>query len=86
MDADQPAHSVHTLTDVELRDYGRELEHSLKVISREAPVRGLLRRKLAEVQAEQEARSSAEAEGSAMTLGVAPVPWSRETWLVSAIM
>jgi hypothetical protein len=28
MDADRPAHSVHTLTDVELRDYERELEHS----------------------------------------------------------
>ncbi|MDQ2813785.1 MAG: hypothetical protein M3Z75_18435 [Actinomycetota bacterium] len=67
MDPAQPAHSVHTLTDVELRDYGRELEHSLRVISREAPVRGLLQRKLAEVLAEQEARSSARAEGPALT-------------------
>jgi hypothetical protein len=58
---------VHTLTDVELRDYRHELEHSLKVISREAPVRSLLRRKLAEVLAEQESRCAAEAGGSAIT-------------------
>lgn len=51
------ASSLHALTNHELDDYRRELEHSLNVLSERAPVRELLHKKLAEVLAEQEARS-----------------------------
>jgi hypothetical protein len=54
---DQSTCSLHALTSRELDDYRRELEHSLSVLARRAPVRELLHRKLAEVLAEQEARS-----------------------------
>jgi hypothetical protein len=58
MDANQPAHSLGTLTDAELREYRRELEHSLATISPHAPVRSLLARKLFEVMGEQASRPS----------------------------
>jgi hypothetical protein len=57
MDRNQSASSLHALTSRELDDYRRELEHSLNVLAKRAPVRELLHRKLAEVLAEQEARS-----------------------------
>ncbi len=51
-----PKHPMHALTTYELRDYRRELEHALKTVPEHAGVRELLRAKLAEVLAEQEAR------------------------------
>jgi hypothetical protein len=63
MDLGQPANSLHDLTTGELRDYRRELEHSLRVIDPGAPVRDLLQGKLAEVVAEQESRSLEQASG-----------------------
>jgi hypothetical protein len=51
-----PKHPTHALTTYELRDYRRELEHALKTVPEHAGVRQLLRAKLAEVLAEQEAR------------------------------
>ena len=56
-DLNERASSLHALTSHELDDYRRELEHSLNVLSQRAPVRELLHKKLAEVLAEQEARS-----------------------------
>jgi len=53
----QPGHPVHALTTFELRHYQRELEHAIKAISADAPVQDDLRRKLGEVQAEQESRT-----------------------------
>ena len=53
----QPRHPVQTLTAPQLRDYRRELEYALKHLPGRAPVRGLLRRQLAEVQAEQDSRA-----------------------------
>jgi hypothetical protein len=51
-----PKHPTHALTTYELADYRRELEHALKSVPEHAEVRELLRTKLAEVLAEQEAR------------------------------
>jgi hypothetical protein len=51
-----PKHPTHSLTTYELSDYRRELEHALKTVPEHAGVRELLRAKLAEVLAEQEAR------------------------------
>ena len=56
-DLNERASSLDPLTNHELDDYRRELEHSLNVLSQRAPVRELLHKKLAEVLAEQEARS-----------------------------
>lgn len=56
-DLNQRVSSLHALTSRELDDYRRELEHSLNVLSEHAPVRELLHKKLAEVLAEQQARS-----------------------------
>jgi hypothetical protein len=58
--ADTPEFTLDTLTDVQLREYCRELEHSLKVIAPGAPVRSLLARKLFEVMDEQAARTAPE--------------------------
>jgi hypothetical protein len=60
IDANRSAHSLDTLTDAQLRDYRRELEHSLKVISPDAPVRSLLADKLFGVLGEQASRSCPE--------------------------
>lgn len=51
-----PEHPLHALTTYELTYYRRELEHALKAVPEYAGVRELLRAKLAEVLAEQEAR------------------------------
>jgi hypothetical protein len=58
--ADTPEFTLDTLTDVQLREYRRELEHSLKVIAPGAPVRSLLARKLSEVMGEQASRTAPE--------------------------
>jgi hypothetical protein len=57
MQPDQPTHPLHALTTYELRDYRRELEHSLKGVSANVPLGELLRQKLAAVMAEQESRT-----------------------------
>ena len=51
-----PDHPLHELATYELSRYRRELEHALKALPQHAAVRELLRRKLAEVLAEQESR------------------------------
>ena len=57
MRTDNPRHPVHALTTYELRRYRRALEHSLKGIPAEAPVREQLSSRLAEVVAEEECRA-----------------------------
>jgi hypothetical protein len=56
-----PAHPLHALTTYELRDYRRDLEHALATLPGQAEARGLLRRRLADVVAEQESRAQASA-------------------------
>ena len=53
----QPPHPMHALTTYELRNYRRELEHSLKTLPEHAQVRALLQQRLAEVLAEQDSRN-----------------------------
>ena len=48
---------MHALTTYELRRYRRALEHSLKGIPADAPVRERLYNRLAEVIAEEEGRA-----------------------------
>ena len=48
---------MHALTTYELRNYRRELEHSLKTLPEHAQVRALLQQRLAEVLAEQDSRN-----------------------------
>jgi hypothetical protein len=67
--ADTPEFTLDTLTDVQLREYRRELEHSLKVIAPGAPVRGLLARKLFEVMGEQASRTAPESSDSELLDG-----------------
>ena len=57
MSVEQPPHSVHALTTYELRNYRRELEHSLRALPEHVAVRVLLQQRLAEVLAEQDSRS-----------------------------
>jgi len=57
MRSDNPRHPVHALTTYELRRYRRALEHSLKGIAADAPVRERLYARLAEVAAEEECRA-----------------------------
>ena len=52
-----PDHPMHALTTYELARYRRELEHALKELPDHAPVRELLRGKLAEVLAEEDSRA-----------------------------
>jgi len=52
----QPAHPLHALTTYELSRYRRELEHALKSLPTQAPVRAQLQDKLAQVMAEQDSR------------------------------
>lgn len=52
-----PAHPLHALTTYELRDYRRDLEHALGAPPGQPGARGLLRRRLADVVAEQESRA-----------------------------
>ena len=53
----QPPHPMPALTTYELRNYRRELEHSLKTLPEHAQVRALLQQRLAEVLAEQDSRN-----------------------------
>jgi hypothetical protein len=53
----EPAHPLHAMTTYELRNYRRDLEHSLSVLPSVAPVRDLLKGKLAATLAEQESRT-----------------------------
>ena len=57
MSIQQPPHPTHALTTYELRNYRRELEHSLKTLPEQAEVRSLLQQRLAEVLAEQDSRN-----------------------------
>jgi predicted negative regulator of RcsB-dependent stress response len=52
----QPPHPMPALTTYELRNYRRELEHSLKTLPEHAQIRALLQQRLAEVLAEQDSR------------------------------
>jgi hypothetical protein len=56
MTVERPPHPVHTLTTYELRNYRRELEHSLHALPEHMAVRVLLQQRLAEVLAEQDSR------------------------------
>ena len=56
MTVEQP-HPVHALTTYELKNYRRELEHSLRALPEHVAVRVLLQQRLAEVLAEQDSRS-----------------------------
>jgi len=49
MSFQQPPHPMHALTTYELKNYRRELEHSLKTIPEHAQVRTLLQQRLTEV-------------------------------------
>jgi hypothetical protein len=53
----QPAHPLHALATFELTAYCRDLERALAGLPPAAPACGILRGKLAEVQAEQESRA-----------------------------
>ncbi len=57
MSIQQPAHPTHALTTYELKNYRRELEHSLKTLPEHAQVRAQLQQRLAEVLAEQDSRN-----------------------------
>jgi hypothetical protein len=48
---------VHALTTYELKNFRRELEHSLRALPEHVAVRVLLQQRLAEVLAEQDSRS-----------------------------
>jgi hypothetical protein len=54
---DQPKHPVHALTTYELARYRRQLEHALKSLPTQAPLREQLQHQLAEVLGEQHARA-----------------------------
>jgi hypothetical protein len=53
----QPPHPMPALTTYELKNYRRELEHSLKTLPEHAQVRALLQQRLTEVLAEQDSRN-----------------------------
>jgi hypothetical protein len=57
MTVEQPPHPVHALTTYELRNYRRELEHSLRALPEHVAVRVILQQRLAEVLAEQDSRN-----------------------------
>jgi hypothetical protein len=59
----EPKHALSALTTYELRDYRRQLEHSIKGISADAPIQADLRRRLDEVLAEQDERARIAAHG-----------------------
>jgi hypothetical protein len=56
MPIQRPPHPTHALTTYELKNYRRELEHSLKTLPERAEVRALLQQRLTEVLAEQDSR------------------------------
>jgi hypothetical protein len=47
MSVEQPPHPVHALTTYELKNYRRELEHSLRALPEHVAVRVLLQQRLA---------------------------------------
>ena len=57
MSIQQPPHHTHALTTYELKNYRRELEHSLKTLPEHAQVRVQIQQRLAEVLAEQDSRN-----------------------------
>jgi hypothetical protein len=57
MAIEKPPHPMHALTTYELKNYRRELEHSLKTLPEHAQVRVLLQQRLTEVLAEQDSRN-----------------------------
>ena len=57
MSIQQPPHPTHALTTYELKNYRRELEHSLKTLPEHAQARVQLQQRLAEVLAEQDSRN-----------------------------
>ena len=66
MTVEQPPHPVHALMTYELRNYRRELEHSLRALPEHVAVRVLLQQRLTEVLAEQNSRDQLhEANGQA---------------------
>ena len=69
MAIEQPPHPMHSLTTYELKNYRRELEHSLKTISEHTQVRELLQERLTEVLAEQDSRNQRhQADGTGTTV------------------
>ena len=57
MQTEMPAHPLHAMTTYELRDYRRDLEHSLISESRNPSLRDLLKRQLEGVLAEEDSRA-----------------------------
>ncbi len=57
MTVEQPPHPVHALMTYELRNYRRELEHSLRALPEHVAVRVILQQRLTEVLTEQDSRS-----------------------------
>jgi hypothetical protein len=57
MPVDLPMHPTSQLTTSELSKYRRQLEHSLKALPTQAPVRAQIQARLAEVLEEQEQRT-----------------------------
>jgi len=55
--ADQPKHPLYALTTYELKDYRRSLEHAIRTLPAQAPVRQQLRARLDAVLAEVEDRA-----------------------------
>ena len=53
-----PAHPPHALTTYELRDYRRDLEHTLATLPGPPGARAVLRQRLNDVIAEQESRAT----------------------------
>jgi len=48
MSVEQPPHPVHALTTCELKNYRREVQHSLRALPEHMAVRVLLQQRLAE--------------------------------------
>ena len=57
MSVEPPPHPMYALTTYELKNYRRELEHSLKTLPEHAQGRALLQQRLVEVLAEQDSRN-----------------------------
>lgn len=57
MSIQQPPHPTHALTTYELKNYRRDLEHSLKTLPEHAQARVQLQQRLAEVLTEQDSRN-----------------------------
>ena len=54
---DQPRHPLPAMATFELRDYRRQLEHSLRALPAHAPAHEQLRQRLDEVLAEEQSRA-----------------------------